>query len=311
MSTHTAATIGKRALVTGASSGIGAAIARELATLGVDLVLTARRRDALDAVAATCKGVKVEIVAADLGKPDAARALWADAAAGGLIDILINNAGFGYFRRFDEVDWARDAELVQLNMTSLVALARCFVDARKASTAPAYMVNIASTGAYQSVPNMALYAASKAFVRNFSEGLHDEHRGTPLSVTCICPGGTETAFHAASGGGDYFVDRERVDEKRGVRRARSDRRDAARRAHGCARAVQQAVVLRCALCDAAVRIADRDSSARQAAARAAGAKNCLKEAGRHRKELMWPGPRSRAPSATSLTVPAIQPRKLP
>jgi short-subunit dehydrogenase len=65
------------------------------------------------------------------------------------------------------------------------------------------MVNIASTGAYQSVPNMALYAASKAFVRNFSEGLHDEHRGTPLSVTCICPGGTETAFHAASGGGDY------------------------------------------------------------------------------------------------------------
>ena len=194
---------GKRALVTGASSGIGAAIARELATLGIDLVLTARRRDALEAVAATCKGVKVEIVTADLGKPDAARALWADATVGGPIDILLNNAGFGYFRRFDEVDWARDAELVQLNMTSLVALARCFVDARKASKAPSYMVNIASTGAYQSVPNMALYAASKAFVRNFSEALHDEHQGTPLSVTCICPGGTETAFHAASGGGDY------------------------------------------------------------------------------------------------------------
>ena len=203
MSTQTAAKTGKRALVTGASSGIGAAIARELASLGVDLVLTARRRDALDAVAATCRGVKVDIVTADLGKPDAARALWADATAGGPVDILINNAGFGYFRRFDEVDWARDAELVQLNMTSLVALARCFVDARKAGTAPAYMVNIASTGAYQAVPNMALYAASKAFVRNFSEALHDEHRGTPLSVTCICPGGTETAFHAASGGGDY------------------------------------------------------------------------------------------------------------
>ena len=203
MTTHTAAKIGKRALVTGASSGFGAAIARELATLGIDLVLTARRRDALEAVAATCKGVKVEIVTADLGKPDAARALWADATASGPIDILINNAGFGYFRRFDEVDWARDVELVQLNMTSLVALARCFVDAHKASTAPSYMVNIASTGAYQSVPNMALYAASKAFVRNFSEALHDEHQGTPLSVTCICPGGTETAFHAASGGGDY------------------------------------------------------------------------------------------------------------
>ncbi|PMS16455.1 SDR family NAD(P)-dependent oxidoreductase, partial [Paraburkholderia rhynchosiae] len=118
MSTYPTANIGKRALVTGASSGIGAAIARELAALGFDLVLTARRRDALDAVAATCKGVKVEIVIADLGKPDAARALWASATECGPIDILINNAGFGYFRRFDEVDWARDAELVQLNMTS-------------------------------------------------------------------------------------------------------------------------------------------------------------------------------------------------
>ncbi len=147
--------------------------------------------------------MKVDIVIADLGKPDAVGALWAGATAGGPIDILINNAGFGYFRRFDEVDWARDAELIQLNMTSLVALARCFVDAHKTSAAPAHLVNIASTGAYQSVPNMALYAASKAFVRNFSEGLHDEHRGTPLSVTCICPGGTDTAFHAASGGGGY------------------------------------------------------------------------------------------------------------
>jgi len=194
---------GRRALVTGASSGIGAAIARELAHLGFDLVLTARRRDALEQVAAACQGVKVEIVTSDLGKPGAAHALWVEATAAGPIDVLINNAGFGYFRRFDEVDWARDAELIQLNITSLVALARCFVDAHRTSTAPAHMVNIASTGAYQSVPNMALYAASKAFVRNFSEALHDEHRGTPMSVTCVCPGGTATAFHAASGGGDY------------------------------------------------------------------------------------------------------------
>ncbi len=205
MSTNTTVKMAKRALVTGASSGIGAAIARELAKLGVDLVLTARRSAALEAVAATCKGVRVEIVTADLGKPDAAHALWAAATASGPIDILINNAGFGYFRRFDEVDWARDAELVQLNMTSLVALARCFVDAHKTSNGPAHMLNISSTGAYQSVPNMALYAASKVFVRNFSEALHDEHLGTPLSVTCICSGGTETAFHAASGGGDYSM----------------------------------------------------------------------------------------------------------
>jgi uncharacterized protein len=203
MSAATSGLRGKRALVTGASSGIGAAMARELAALGADLVLTARRRDALEAVAATCQGVKVDIITADLGRPDAARALWAAASASGPIDILINNAGFGYFRRFDEVDWARDAELVQLNMTSLVALARCFVDAHKGHEGRTHMLNVASTGAYQSVPNMALYAASKAFVRNFSEALHDEHRGTPLSVTCVCPGGTDTAFHAASGGGNY------------------------------------------------------------------------------------------------------------
>lgn len=203
MSTPTTRLRGRRALVTGASSGIGAAMARELAALGVDLVLTARRREALEAVAATCQGVKVDSVIADLGKPEAAPALWATASASGPIDILINNAGFGYFRRFDEVDWARDAELIQLNMTSLAALVRCFVDSRRGSPSPAHMLNVASTGAYQSVPNMALYAASKAFVRNFSEALHDEHRGTPLSVTCVCPGGTDTAFHAASGGGDY------------------------------------------------------------------------------------------------------------
>ena len=194
---------GKRALVTGASSGIGAAIAAELARMGINLVLTARRRDALEQVAARCKGVHIEIVTADLGTPDGAQALWAAATANGPIDILVNNAGFGYFRRFDAVDWARDAELVQLNITSLVALARQFVDTRKASSAPSHMLNIASTGAYQAVPNMALYAASKAFVRNFSEALHDEHHNTALSVTCICPGGTDTAFHAASGGGDY------------------------------------------------------------------------------------------------------------
>jgi uncharacterized protein len=192
MSTQPSVLRGRRALVTGASSGIGAAMARELAALGVDLVLTARRRDALEGVAATCHGVKVEIITTDLGKPEASQALWAAASASRPIDILINNAGFGYFRRFDEVDWARDAELIQLNMTSLVALARCFVDAHKAGAVPAHMLNI-----------MALYAASKAFVRNFSEALHDEHRGTALSVTCICPGGTDTGFHAASGGGDY------------------------------------------------------------------------------------------------------------
>jgi short-subunit dehydrogenase len=196
---------GKRAMVTGASSGIGAAIARELAALGVDLVLTGRRRDALDTVAAACLalGVRAEIHTADLGTPGAAAALWAAARKAGPVDILINNAGFGYFRPFRSVEWARDAELIQLNIASLVELSRRFIDARSDAPGRAYLVNIASIGAYQAVPNMALYTSSKAFVRNFTEALHDELRGTPISATCICPGGTQTQFHAAAGAGDY------------------------------------------------------------------------------------------------------------
>ena len=193
---------GKRALVTGASSGIGAQLAKLLAAEGVNLVLTARRKDALDRVAAECAatGVRVDVVTADLGRPDGAATVW---AAAGAVDILINNAGFGYFRAFVDGDWARDAELLQLNITSLVELSRRFVEFRKGKTERAYLVNIASIAAYQSTPNFAVYTSSKAFVRNFTEALHDEFKGTPLSVTCICPGGTHTEFHSAAGAGNY------------------------------------------------------------------------------------------------------------
>ncbi len=194
---------GKRALVTGASSGIGAAVARELARRGASLVLSARRKPQLDAVAAQCDGVASEVLCADLGGAGEAAGLWQRAIATGPIDILINNAGFGYFRPFGSIEVEREAEMVQLNMTSLVELSRAFVEHRRGQTERSYLVNIASIGAYQSVPNMALYSSSKAFVRNFTEALHGEWRGTPMSATCICPGGTKTEFHAMAGAGDY------------------------------------------------------------------------------------------------------------
>jgi len=196
---------GKRALVTGASSGIGAAIARILAARGVDLVLTARRKAALEAIATECRqlGARVDVVTSDLGRPEAAPALWAAATASGPIDICVNNAGFGYFRPFSEIEWERDAEMLQLNVTALVQLSHLFVRARGDEPGRAYLLNIASIGAYQSVPNMALYAATKAFVRNFTEALHDEHAGTPISATVVCPGGTKTEFHANAGAGNY------------------------------------------------------------------------------------------------------------
>jgi short-subunit dehydrogenase len=191
---------GLRALVTGGSSGIGAAIAKQLADRGADLVLTARRKDALSETAAKCGGVRVDVVTGDLGKDFGPDAVWTAATAAGPIDILINNAGFGAFRGFAITEWTRDAEMIQLNMTSLVELTKRFLEQARPR---GYIVNIASIGAYQSVPNMALYAASKAFVRNFTEGLHAELRGTGVSATCVCPGGTKTAFHEAAGAGDY------------------------------------------------------------------------------------------------------------
>lgn len=197
---------GKRALVTGASSGIGAALAHLLAADGAALVLTARRKDALDRVAAECadRGARqVEVVPADLGRPGGAAALWEAAAAAGPVDVLVNNAGFGYFRPFADADGARDAELLQLNIASLVELSRRFVAARAGRPERSYLLNVASIAAYQSIPCFAVYASSKAFVRNFSEALHDELAGTPISVTCVCPGGTRTEFHAQAGAGDY------------------------------------------------------------------------------------------------------------
>jgi short-subunit dehydrogenase len=191
---------GLRALVTGGSSGIGACVARELAARGADLVLTARRKDALTEVAASCTGVKVDVIACDLGKPEGAGQVWAAATAGGPVDIVINNAGFGTLQPFAQTEWSRDAEMIELNMSALVELSKRFVAGR---TQRGYLVNISSIGAYQSVPNMALYAASKAFVRNFTEALHDELAGSEVSATCICPGGTKTAFHDVAGASGY------------------------------------------------------------------------------------------------------------
>lgn len=199
---------GRRALVTGASSGIGAAIASKLAARGADLAITARRADRLRATAdtiAAAHGVRVDVIAADLGAADGAAQVWDAAIAGGAVDFLINNAGFGYFRPFATVEWARDAELIQLNITSLLALCHRFV-AHHRKNPPDHKVrimNVASTVAFQAVPNFAVYAASKAFVRNFTEALFYELRGSNITATCVCPGGTSTEFHAAAGAGNY------------------------------------------------------------------------------------------------------------
>jgi hypothetical protein len=208
--TMTQASSRPRALLTGASSGIGRAIAPLLAARGCDLVLTARRQALLDEVAAEVKArhadCEIETIAADLGTAGGARGLWERATVSRGVDLLINNAGFGTFRPFTSAEWERDAELLQLNVVTLVELCHRFVAAAKGrgqGRGQARILNIASIAAYQSIPNFANYAASKAYVRNFSEALHDELAPAGISVTCVCPGGTKTPFHDAAGAGNY------------------------------------------------------------------------------------------------------------
>lgn len=199
---------GQRALVTGASGGIGAEVARSLARRGATLVLCARRQELLDQLAAELRkahGVTVDVIAADLSEPGAAMELWTKAIAGGAVDILINNAGFGHFRPFGDVAVEREREMLQLNIVALVELSHAFIAAHRERppSKPAYLMNVASIAAWQAVPNFSTYAASKAFVRSFSEALFYEQRGRAVRVHCLCPGGTHTEFHATAGAGNY------------------------------------------------------------------------------------------------------------
>ena len=193
---------GLTALVTGASSGIGESSAQQLAARGADLILTARRRDRLDALADRLReahGVHVEVIDMDLGEPDAAEQLFQKTeGAGRRVDVLVNNAGFGIHESFTDIAWERTQSQLQLNILSLTQLTHRFVRAMLARDR-GWVLNVASIGAYMPVPSYAAYAASKAYVRNFSEALAHELRRTSVRVTCLCPGATATEFMAVAG----------------------------------------------------------------------------------------------------------------
>ncbi len=193
---------GQRALVTGASSGIGAVFARELARRGADLVLVARSEGKLAALADELRGsygVAADVAAADLAKPSAAAELAESLLARDLqIDILINNAGFGLFAPVYEADPAVLADMVRLNVEALVDLTRVYLPGmldRDRGT----IVNVGSTAGFQPVPYMAVYGATKAFVLSFTEALWAETRGTGVRVTALCPGSTDTGFFDVAG----------------------------------------------------------------------------------------------------------------
>lgn len=192
-----------RALITGASSGIGREMARLLASWGCSLTIAARRGERLRELAdelASAHGVDVRCVTCDLARPGAAAALYEDVQrAGEKIDILVNNAGAGRYQAFEHQRWDDLAAMIQLNLTSLVELTHRFLPEMRKSQRRAYVLNVASIAAYQPVPYFACYAATKSYVRDFSEALARELDGTNVSVSCLCPGGTRTEFMDHSG----------------------------------------------------------------------------------------------------------------
>jgi short-subunit dehydrogenase len=192
---------GQRALVTGASSGIGAALARLLAREGADLVITARRRDRLQELARQLvedEGVQVQVEDLDLAQPDAALELVARTEGSGkAVDVLVNNAGFGVHDEFVNVPWERYADMLQLNVVALTCLTRHIVPEMVARRR-GHVMNVASIGAYLPTPDLAVYAATKAYVRNFTEALGYELRDTGVKAISVCPGATKTEFSQAA-----------------------------------------------------------------------------------------------------------------
>ena len=192
---------GTRALVTGASSGIGAELARQLAARGASLVLTARSKDKLDALASEISEksrVGVLVVVADLARPGGAESLAADVDALGVpIDHLVNNAGFGDAGAFARSDAHKLDEMVRLNCEAVVVLARHFLPAM-IERRRGGVLNVASTAAFQPMPYMAVYGATKAFVLSFSAALAKEVEGSGVTITALCPGPVPTGFQAAA-----------------------------------------------------------------------------------------------------------------
>jgi len=193
---------GTTAIITGASSGLGAEFARTLAARGANLVLIARREDRLIALAeelTEAHGVTVHPLALDLAAPGAVDAIASFVRERGLtVDSLVNNAGFGMHGPLAEADASRIDEQVGLNVGALVSLTRAFLPEMTAS-GRGILVNVASTAAFQPVPFMAVYGATKAFVLSFTEAVAFETRESGLRVTTLCPGATRTEFFKVVG----------------------------------------------------------------------------------------------------------------
>ncbi|HET6505758.1 MAG TPA: SDR family oxidoreductase [Baekduia sp.] len=196
------------ALVTGASSGIGADLARQLAARGHNVVLVARRPDRLEALAGELRdahGVRAEALACDLTDPDATDALPGRIEALGLeVSVLINNAGYGSAGQFSDLDVQSEADMVRLNCEAVVRLSGAYVPKLIARDGGGAILVVASSAGMQPIPGQATYAASKAFALSFAEALHTELSHLDVAVSALCPGPVDTEFAARAGLADAF-----------------------------------------------------------------------------------------------------------
>lgn len=187
-------------LITGASAGLGVEFARQLSTRGHRLVLAARRKDRLEALADELGNARA--MAIDLQESGAVERLVADLqSAGEQVQMLVNNAGFGLRGRFAELDAERQRRMIDLNIGALTDLCRAIVPQMIERKSGA-ILNVASTAAFQPGPKMAVYFATKAYVLSFTEALHEELKPHGIHVTALCPGPTRTEFGAVAGFGE-------------------------------------------------------------------------------------------------------------
>jgi uncharacterized protein len=193
---------GKWALITGASAGIGLELARQLAAAGTHLVLTARRAERLQAIAAELSaqhGVRVEIFVADLARTQAPEEIFSFTSGKKIeIELLVNNAGFGAFGYTHEISHERLLEMVQVNCSAVVRLTRLYLPSLVERRHGDIMI-VASVAAFQAVPFISTYAATKAFDLMFAEGVAEEVRPFGVQVCALCPGSTNTEFQTVAG----------------------------------------------------------------------------------------------------------------
>lgn len=196
MSAHLSIFKNSTALITGASSGIGKAYAQKFASLGVHLILTARSEQKLNDLADELRkkyNVNVEVIVLDLAQPNSAQDLFDEIQARNLsVEILINNAGFGKWTKFLDQSVSTYQEMITLNISSVTSL--CYLFLPHMLSNKGIMINISSTGAFQPLPYIAVYGASKSYVLQFTEALAGEYASSGVKFLAVCPGNTETNF---------------------------------------------------------------------------------------------------------------------